>query len=122
MLCCRAEPSGDEEGSDLVAVQTDGMGFVVNPWAADMDCRRMGDQAFLFGVAIEAGHGAQPSGDGGGGPAPSLQVASEGLDIATPDLEESEVAFGAEADELTEVQGVGVSGEAPVAAEVVQPP
>ena len=56
MLGCGAEPCGDEERSDLVAVQADGMGLVVNPRAADMDSRRMGDEAFLLGVAVEAGH------------------------------------------------------------------
>jgi hypothetical protein len=43
MLGCGAETSGDEEGADLVAVQADGVGFVVDPGAADMDSRRMGD-------------------------------------------------------------------------------
>ena len=73
VLAGRAEPSGDEHRSDLVAIRADGMGFVVKPWAADMDCRRMGNQAFLLGVAVEAGDGAQPSGDGGRRPTPSLK-------------------------------------------------
>jgi hypothetical protein len=41
------------------------------------------DQAFLFGVAVEAGHGAQPASDGGPGPAQGLEVAGETLDIGT---------------------------------------
>ena len=89
MLGRGAETSGDEERPDLVAVQGDGMGLVVHPWAADMNGRRMGDEAFLFGVAVQAGHGAQPSGDSGPGPTPSFEVAPEGLDVATPDLEQS---------------------------------
>lgn len=49
VLGCGAEPGGDEERADLVAVQADGVGLVVDPWAADMDCGRVGDEAFLFG-------------------------------------------------------------------------
>ena len=65
------------------------MGLIVDPWAADMDCRRMGDEAFLFGVTVEAGHGAQPSSDGGRGTAPSFELASEGLDVASADVEQT---------------------------------
>ena len=117
MLGGRAEPGGDEQRSDLVAVQADGMGLVVDPWPADMDCWRMGDEAFLLGVAVEAGHGAQPSGDGGRGPTPSLELSSEGLDIAPADLEQPQMALIAESHELTQVQRVGISGETPIAAE-----
>ena len=39
MLGGRAEPGGDEERSDLVAVQADRVGLVVDPWAADMHGR-----------------------------------------------------------------------------------
>ena len=108
MLGCGAEPSGDEEGADLVAVQADGVGFVVDPGAPDMDCRRMGDEAFFFGVSVEAGHGAQPSGDGGRGPTPSFELTSEALDVAPADLEQPEVALIAEGDDLARIQGVGV--------------
>ena len=90
------EPGGDEERPDLVAVQADGVGLVVDPWPADMDRRRMGDEAFLFGVAVEAGHGAQPSGDGGRRPTSGLEVPSEGLDVASADLEQAQVALVAE--------------------------
>ena len=117
MLGGRAEPGGDEERSDLVAVQADGVGLVVDPGSADMYRRRVVDQALFFGVAVEAGHGAQPSGDGGGRSSSSFEVAPEGLDVAAADLEKAQVALVAEGDELAQVQGVGVAGEAPVAAE-----
>jgi hypothetical protein len=96
MLACGAESCGDEERSDLVAVQADGVRFVVDPWAAEMDGRRVGDEAFLFGVAVEAGDGAQPSGDGGRRPPSSLELPSESLDVASANLEQTEVAPVAE--------------------------
>ena len=117
MLGGGPEPGGDEQRADLVAVQADGVGFVVDPGPANVHRRRMGDQAFLFGVAVEAGHGAQPPGDGGRRPSPSFQVASVGLDVASADLEQAQVALVAAGDELAQIQRVGVAGEAPVAAE-----
>ena len=88
MLGCRPEPGGDEERPYLVAVQADGMGLVVDPGSADMDRWGVGDQTFLFGVAVEAGHGAQSPGDGRRCPTLSFELPSEGLDVASPDLEE----------------------------------
>ncbi len=44
MLTGRAEPCGDEERTDLVAVQADGVRFEVDPRAADMDRRGVCDQ------------------------------------------------------------------------------
>jgi hypothetical protein len=112
-----AEPGGDEEGADLIAVQADGVGLVVNPRAADMHRRRVGDQAFLLWVAVETGDRAQPAGDRRCRPALRLELTAEGLDVTAADLEQAEMASFAERHELAEVQRVGVTGEAPVAAE-----
>jgi hypothetical protein len=58
--------------------------------------------------------------DGDGLPAlakaPSFQLPSVGLDVASPDLEETQVALIAEGDELTKIQRIGVAGEPTVAA------
>jgi len=116
VLSCGAEP-GDEGRADLVAVQADGVGFVVDPRAADMDRRGVRDEAFLLGVAVEAGDRAQPAGDRRRRPNSSFELPAERLDVTAADLEQAQVASVAEHDELAEVQGVGVTGEAPVAAE-----
>jgi hypothetical protein len=83
----------------------------------DVDCRGVSDKVFLLGIAVEAGHGAQSATDGGRCPTPSFQLPSVGLDVASPDLEEAQVALIAEGDELTKIQRVGVAGEPSVAAE-----
>ena len=77
----------------------------------------MRDEGFLFGVAVEAGDRAQPAGDCRGRPALRLELTAESLDVTAADLEQAEMASVAERHELAEVQGVGVTGEAPVAAE-----
>lgn len=117
MLAGRAERGGDEERTDLVAVQADGVRFVVDPRAADMDRRGVGNQAFLLGVAVEAGHGAQPPGDRRCRPIVRLELPSERFDVTAADLEQTQVAVIAERHELAEVQRIGVAGEAPVVAE-----
>jgi hypothetical protein len=43
----------------------------------------MGDEAFLFGVTVGAGHGAQLSGDRGRRPTLGFELATEGLHVAT---------------------------------------
>jgi hypothetical protein len=76
----------------------------------------MGNQTLLFGVAVEPGHGAQSTANRGRCPTPSFQLPSVGLDVASPDLEETQVALIAEGDELTKIQRIGVAGEPSVAA------
>ena len=39
MLRRRAEPGGDQERAELVAVQGSGMGLVIQPWPPDMGGR-----------------------------------------------------------------------------------
>ena len=109
--------ASDEKRANLVAVQANDVGLVVDPVSADMDCRGMSDYAFLFGVAVEAGDGAQPPGDRRRCTTSSLELTSEGLDVATANLKQPEVAQLAEGDELAEIKRVGVASEAPVASE-----
>src|SRR5665213_2723565 len=106
MLSCRPEPGGNEQCPYLVTVQVDSMGFVIDPGSTDVDGWRMGNQTLLFGVAVEARHGAQSPADGGRCPTPSFQLPSVGLDVASPDLEEAQVALIAEGDELTKIQRI----------------
>ena len=77
-----------------------------------MDGWGMRDEAFLFGVAVEAGDRAQPAGDRRRRPTSSFKLTAEGLDVTAADLEQAQMAPVAEHDELAEVQGVGVPGEA----------
>ena len=84
----RAEPGGDEKGTELVAVQSGGLRLVVQPRPADVSRRGVVENLFLDRVLIEPGDGAQPPGDGGAGPPAGLQFASEGLDIRTADGEQ----------------------------------
>src|SRR5664280_2829502 len=111
MLGYGPEPGRDEQRSNLVAVQADGVGFVIDPGSTDVNRRRVGDKAFLLGIAVEAGHSAQSATDGGRCPTPSFQLPSVGLDVASPDLEETQVVLIAEGDELTKIQRIGVAGE-----------
>jgi hypothetical protein len=82
-----------------------------------MDGRGVRDEAFLLAVTVEAGDRAQPPGDRRCRPTLRLEFPAEGLDVTTADLEQAQVASVAERHELAEVQGVGVTGEASVAAE-----
>jgi hypothetical protein len=103
------ESGGDEHGPDLVTVQAGGVGLVVQAGSAHVRSRRDGDQAFLFGVAVEAGHGAQAAGDGGPGPAERLEVAGEALDVSSTRTEHRHVVFGAPGDVLAQVERVGIA-------------
>ena len=74
-------PGGDQHGPELVAVQARGVGVVVQAGSPHVRGRGHRDQAFLFGVPVEARHGAQPAGDRGPGPPKRLEVAGEALDV-----------------------------------------
>jgi hypothetical protein len=115
MLGRLAQAGGHQQGPHLVAVQPGGMRLIVDARSAHMHGRRVSQQAFLFGVAVEAGDRAEPSGDGGPSSAAALQIAGESLDVSPSDLEQVELMIIAPADELAEVQGVGISGQAAVA-------
>src|SRR5919106_2092690 len=75
------QPGGDQHGAYLVAVQASGVGLIVQAGSTYMGRWRDRQQALLFRVAVEAGHGAQPAGDRGPGPAQGLEMAGEGLDV-----------------------------------------
>jgi hypothetical protein len=72
-----AEPGRDQERAELVAVQGDGVGFVVQAGTADVRGRGVLEEFFLDRVLVEPGDGAQPPGDRGAGPAAVFQVAGE---------------------------------------------
>jgi len=85
MLGRRAEPGGDQQRTELVAVQGGGVRLVVQPGTADVGGRGV-LQEFLFdGVPIEPGDGAQPPGDGGPGPPSGFQVTGEAFDVGAAD-------------------------------------
>ena len=91
------------------------VGLVVDAWSADVHRRRVLDDAFLFGVAVEADDGAQPPGDGGACLAAVLEVAGEALDVDPADVEQAPVVLPAPGGELAQVEGVRLAGEAAVA-------
>jgi hypothetical protein len=74
-------------------------------------------QAFLLGVAVEAGDRAQPSSHRRSGPPAGFEISSEGLDIDPSHQEQIELTLIAPDHELAQVQLVGVAGEAAVAGE-----
>jgi len=87
MLGQRAEPGGDQQRAELVAVQRDGMRVIIHP---DGGHERRGvlEEVLFDGVLVEPGDGAQPPGDGGAGPAAGFQVAGEAFDVGTADGEQ----------------------------------
>jgi hypothetical protein len=114
----RAEPGGDQERAELVAVQGGGVRLVVQPRPPDVRGRRMLQKLFLDGVLVESGDGTEPSGDGGAGTAPCFQFAGEGLDIGAADGEQRQRAGAAPAGELAQVEGVGLAGQAALPGQV----
>ena len=110
----RAEPGGDQERAELVAVQGGGVRLVVQPGPADVRGRGVVEELFLDGVLVEPGDGAQPPGDGGAGTAAGFQLAGEGLDVGAADREQRQRAGAAPGGELAQVQGVGLAGQAAV--------
>jgi hypothetical protein len=63
-------------------------------------------ELFLDGVPVEPGDGAQPPGDGGPGAAAGFQVTGKAFDVGAPGVEQAEVAGGAPAGVLAQVQFV----------------
>ena len=115
MVPGRGEAGLDQDGTELVAVQTHRVGLVVETGAADVDGRRADNQALLFGVAVEAGDGAEATGDGGPSPAGRFERSGEHLDVDPGDGEEGKVSLRAPAGELPQVEGVGLAGQTPIA-------
>ncbi len=104
-----AEPGGDQQRAELVAVQGDRMGLVIQPRTADVSGRGMLQELFFDRVLVEPGDGAQPPGDGRAGPAPGFQSPGEAFDVGAADGEQGQRAGVALRGELTQVQGVGLA-------------
>jgi hypothetical protein len=115
MLGGRAEPGGDQERPELVAVQPGGVRLIVQPGTADMSGRGVIEQVFFDGVAVEPGDGAQPPGDGGPGAATGFQVAGKALDVRAAGLEQTQVALLTPAGVLAQVQRVRLARQAGIA-------
>ena len=79
MLERRAETGGDQQGTELVTVERDGMGLAVHPRTADVRGGRVLEEFLFDRVLIEPGDGAQPPGDGGARPAPGFQIPGKAL-------------------------------------------
>ena len=118
MLCRRAEPGGDQQGAELVAVQCGRVGLVVHPRPPDVRGWRVIQEFFLDGVAVEPGDGAQPAGDRCAGPSLGLQVAGEAFDVGAADGEQGQGVGAAPGGELAQVKGVGLPGQAAVSGQV----
>ena len=117
MLERRAEPGGDQQRAELVAVQRDGMRLIVHPRPADMRGRGVIQEFFFDRVPVEPGDGAQPPGDGGPGPAPASRSRAK-LSMSAADGEQGQGAGAAPGGELAQVECVGVAGQAAVAGQV----
>jgi len=114
MLGRISESGSNQDRTELVAVQPGGMRLIIQPRAADMRGQGMIQQVFLDGVAVEPGDGAQPTGDGGPGPAAGFHIARETFDVGPADLEQPQVALLAPGGELAQVQGISLAGQAGV--------
>lgn len=84
VLVRRAETSGDQQRANLVAVQTDSVGLLVQPRAPDVNGWGVLEQFLLDGVAVEPGDRAQSPGDSRPGATPGLHVTAETLDVRSP--------------------------------------
>jgi len=69
---------------------------------------------FFHGVPVEPGDSAQPARHGGAGAAPGFQVTGEAFDVGAADGEQDQGAGTAPRSELPQVEGIGLSCQAPV--------
>ena len=95
MLGRRPEPGGHEHGAELVAVQRDRVGPVVDPRPPDVCGRGVLEEFFFDGVLVEPGKGAQPPGDGGAGTAACFQIPGEAFVRSRSRYGELQVRLGA---------------------------
>ena len=117
MLGRRCKAGCDEQRADLVAVQSGGVGLIVESRSANMRARRPLKQALLLGVPVEARHRAQAARHRRSGSPTRLEVAGEALDVGAAHREQSQVVLLAPGDELAKIQGVRFSGQASVASQ-----
>jgi hypothetical protein len=105
----RAEPGGDQQRAELVAVQPGGVRLVIDPGPADMGSRVVIQQLFLDRISVEPGDRTEPPGHRGPRPAPGFQVAREALDVRPVGIEQADMMLLAPAGVLAQVQGVRVA-------------
>ena len=101
MLTGRAQPGGDQQRAQFVAVQPGGVRLIVQAGPPYVSGRGMVQQVLLHRIPVKPGDGAQPTGDGG--PGGGLQVAGEALDVRAARLEQAEVVLVAPAGVLAQV-------------------
>jgi hypothetical protein len=80
-----------------------------------MHRRGDGHKALFLGVAVEAGDGSQPARHGGPGAPGLFERPDVQLDVCTAHGEKLQAVALAPGDELAEVEGLGVPGQASVA-------
>jgi hypothetical protein len=110
VISTAGQPGGHQR-ADLVAIEAGGVGLVVQAGSPHVRSRGDRDEAFLFGVAVEAGHRAEPAGDRGPGSAQGLEVAGEALDVGATGTEHRYSVFGAPGHVLVQIERVGVTGQ-----------
>jgi hypothetical protein len=74
-----------------------------------MHGRRVVDETFLLGVAVEPGDRAQPARDRGAGATVGFEITGEAFDVDPVRLEQPEVVLCAPVAVLAEVRGVGLT-------------
>ena len=108
MLGRRLEPGGHQQRAQLVAVQGDGMGLVIQPRPPDMRGRGVVQELLFDRAPVEPGDGAQPAGDGRAGAASGLEFSGEAFDVGAADREQRQGAGAAPGGELAQVQRVSL--------------
>ena len=83
------------ERTQLVAIQAQGPGLVVNLRATDVGGGAAVDVSFLFTVPMEAGQRRESSGDGGGHEPSGFHGPAEQLEVGSLDLKQGEAVVPA---------------------------
>src|SRR5262245_57297042 len=91
------------------------MGLVVEARSPNMDGRGGCDEAFFFGLAVEAGNRAQPPRDRRPRSTESLEMPAKRFDVGAARTEQANLVLGAPGDVLTQIKRVGLAGESAVA-------
>jgi hypothetical protein len=91
MLLGSAETSGHQQRANFVAIQTDGVGLIIQAGSADVDRRRVVQKLLFYRVPVEPRHRAQSAGHGGAGGSPVLHVSAEAFDVSAAGLEQVQV-------------------------------
>ena len=115
MVAGAGETSGNEHRADFVAVESGGVGLVVEPRSTDVHRWGAVEESFFDGVAVQGGDRAQPARDCRSCPATALKVTGEAFDVVAGDLEQRQLTLLAPGCELAQVQRVRVAGETRVA-------